>query len=350
MAYTTIDKPSEHFNTVTYSGSETPQTITGVNFSADMAWFKSRTGTAAGGNIYDTVRGISDGWLYTNEADASNNSGQPQITLNSDGYVLNSGYNVTNDGSSTYVSWNWKGANGTASNTNGDVTTTVSANQTAGFSIVSYTVSGGSAYNTGHGLSEAPELVLWKSRDRTASWSAYAKGIGNAKKLVLDTNGGEANTGGWNSTTPTNTLFSHGGYYDGDNIIYYAFHSVKGYSKISKYTGNGSSSVGPFIYTGFKPAFILRKRTDTTGSWLMQDNKRPGSNRIVTDSLPSNNSVLYSQTNESELFNNELDILSNGFKLRATDTFGNAAGGTYIYLAIAENPFVTSTGIPATAR
>jgi len=345
MSYTTINKSSDYFNTVTYSGSETPQTITGVNFSADMAWFKNRTGTAAGGNIYDTVRGISDGWLYTNETAASNNSGQPQITLNSDGYVLNSGYDLINDGSSTYVSWNWKANGAGSANTAGSINSTVSVNTTAGFSIVKWTGTG-SASTVGHGLGVAPKMIIMKRTSGAVNdWVVYHASVGNNKALFLNaTNAPDTDSAYFNDTSPTSSVFSvksgqtNNNY---DNQIAYCFAEKQGYSKFRSYAGNGNAN-GTFIYTGFKPAFVMIKRTDTTNNWYIHDNKRLGYN--------VSNSYVKANASSVESATTDIDILSNGFKCRSTGNGHNNSSGTYIYAAFAEAPLVGSNNVPCTAR
>ena len=344
MAYTTIPKSSDYFNTVTYSGSETPQTITGVNFSADMAWFKNRTGTAAGGNIYDTVRGISDGWLYTNETAVSNNAGQPQITLNSDGYVLNTGYDLINDGASTYVSWNWLGANGTSANTDGSISSTVSANTTSGFSIVKFTGTGANA-TVGHGLGAVPKMIIVKNTTASGwSWLTYHVSIGATKNLYLNnTDTPVTSSDRWQDTTPTSSVFylgSNGGVNgSGNTMIAYCFADVQGYSKFGSYVGNGNAD-GPFIYTGFKPAFVLTKNTSNTNNWTICDNKR--------NTFNPTDKVLNPNINTTEAVNNPQDFVSNGIKNRATESNTNQSGATYIYMAFAEQPLVGDN--PATAR
>jgi len=353
MAYTTINKSGDYFNTVTYSGSETPQTITGVNFSADMAWFKNRTGTAAGGNIYDTVRGISDGWLYTNETATSNNSGQPQITLNSDGYVLNSGYDLINDGSSTYVSWNWKANGQGSSNTDGSINTTyTSANTTAGFSIIKYAGTGSSG-TIGHGLSATPKVLIIKEIDGTESWRVWHRNAPNysTKALSLDSTSAEFSQTNWIGTVDNSiiTLGSDSSINtSGNNYICYAFAEKTGYSKFGSYTGNGNVD-GSFIYTGFKPAFLIIKRTNSSANWIIRDNKRDSYN-YTYKTLEANGTTV--EADDSNY--NRVDFISNGFKLRGgssgsgTDT--NGSGDTYIYMSFAEAPLVGTNNIPATAR
>ena len=342
MAYTNIKKPTDYFNTVTYSGSETPQTITGVNFSADMAWFKNRTGTAAGGNIYDTVRGISDGWLYTNETAVSNNAGQPQITLNSDGYVLNTGYDLINDGASTYVSWNWL-ANGEGSaNTDGSISSTVSANTTSGFSIVSYTGTGSNA-TVGHGLGSTPSVVMVKRRDGNSWWYVRHTGINITDGHVFLNTTSAASTQSTSIIGLSSSTFSLGTETSvndsGGTFIAYCFAEKQGFSKFGSYTGNGSTD-GTFVYTGFKPAFVMHKRIDSVSEWFMFDNKRLGYN--------SENYRLMANLSNAEADAGAYDLLSNGFKIGITSGNVNGSGASYIYMAFAEQPLVGDN--PATAR
>jgi len=350
MSYTTINKSTDYFNTVTYSGSETPQTITGVNFSADMAWFKNRTGTAAGGNIYDTVRGISDGWLYTNETAASNNSGQPQITLNSDGYVLNSGYDLINDGSSTYVSWNWK-ANGSGSaNTDGSINSTVSVNTTSGFSIVKYTGTGANA-TVGHGLGVVPKWIIVKKFDSSEDWEVYHASLGATKEMRLNTtdSAGTSSTR-WNDTEPTSSLFYLGNdssvNASGGTYVAYCFAEKTGYSKFGQYTGNGSSN-GSFIFTGFKPSLVITKCFAGTNAgstnWSMMDNKRFGYNTVLPYVYANTSGV--EQTTQNV---NNIDILSNGFKCKESDANRNAAANSYIFMAFGQS-LVGTNNIPNNA-
>ena len=346
MAYTNIKKSSDYFNTVTYSGSETPQTITGVNFSADMAWFKNRTGTAAAGNIYDTVRGISDGWLYTNETAASDNSGQPQITLNSDGYVLNTGYDIINDGASTYVSWNWKANGAGVANTDGTISSTVSANTTSGFSIVKYTGTGSAGATVGHGLGVKPAMIIFKCLSVGGpSWVVYHQSKGATYTLYLnETSAGGTSAEMLNNTEPTSSLITLGNgtssNSSGASTIAYCFAEKQGFSKFGSYIGNGSTD-GTFVYTGFKPAFVLVKSTDLNQSWQMSDNKRNSFN-VVSNRLRPNESTAESTSPSWVDFN------SQGFKFRHQDIAWNGSGNSYIYMAFAEEPLVGDN--PATAR
>jgi len=326
--------PSEHFNTVLYTGdATTSRTITGAGFAPDLLWGKIRS-TTNNNFIFDTLRGANR--LVTNSNGAESDYSTWFSTLTSDGFTTGTtNANSMNQNNATFVAWFWKANGSGSSNTNGSITSTVSANVDAGFSIVSYTVSGESDYTTGHGLSKAPELILWKSRDRTSSWSVYAEPIGNAKKLSLDTTAAEANTGGWSSTTPSNTLVYHGGYYDGDDIIYYAFHSVDGYSKCGSYTGNGSSTDGTFIYTGFKPAYFLCKNVSQAEGWEVWDSTREPHNLMTKKFSPNTTEEEWT----SSTTHYAIDFLSNGVKLRTNYSAVNNNNQTFIFIAFAETPF-----------
>ena len=338
-----INKPDDYFNTVLYTGNGSTQSITGVGFQPDWLWLKSRSQVV---NHYgfDAVRGVTKG-LSQNTTSAESTKDSTWVTsFDSDGFSLGSEANINNS-SSTYVSWNWL-ANGTgASNTDGSITSTVSANTTSGFSIVSYTGTGANA-TVGHGLNAVPKMIICKNRIDAETWGTYHVSIGATKYLGLNLNQGTSTSSTpWNDTEPTSSVFSLGSWGavngSGDNCIAYCFAEKKGFSKFGSYTGNGSTD-GTFVYTGFKPAFIIVKRTDSTGSWLLMDNKRDTFN-VCDAELLANDSF-------QETLATNLDILSNGFKLRTTGAEKNASGGSYIYMAFAENPLVGTNNIPATAR
>jgi hypothetical protein len=346
MAYTTINKGSDYFNTVLYTGTGATLSITGVGFQPDFVWTKGRS-VAFSNYLMDSVRGVGKR-LISNSASNEDVSIFGVSSFNSDGFTLGTDTGANNSGS-TFVGWNWLASNTTTSNTSGTITSTVSVNQTAGFSIVSYTGTGSAGATIGHGLGAVPRMIIVKNRDASDAWQVYHAANTSAPEtdyLVLNTTAATAdNINRWNDTLPTSTLFSIG---DGvevntntEKYIAYCFAEVKGYSKFGSYTGNGSTN-GTFIYTGFKPAFIMHKRTDDVGSWFIFDSKRIGYN--------AENYRLIADTNNAEADPGEYDILSNGVKIRFTSGNVNASGGTYIYMAFAENPFVTSSGIPVTAR
>lgn len=349
MAYTTINKGSSYFNTVLYTGNDaTDRSITGVGFQPDFTWIKSRS-NAFFHELYDVVRGFSSTTngrvLYSN---VTNAEGTPNTfnSFNTDGFTVSkqSGETGTNGNGATFVAWNWLANGAGVSNTAGTITSTVSANTTAGFSIVSYTGTGANA-TVGHGLGVAPDMIICKSRTQAQNWATYHSSLGNTKAVFLDGSGGASTSSSyWNNTSPTSTLFTVGNSgdvnFNAGTQISYCFSSIKGYSKFGSYTGNGSTN-GPFVYTGFKPAFVMSKRTDDTDNWRLFDNKRNTFNIV--------NNQLLADLENAENTNTFIDFLSNGFKYRL-DGGINTSSGTYIYMAFAENPFVSSTLIPTTAR
>ena len=348
--YTNIDNPGLFFNTVLYTGNGTAigsggNAITGVGFQPDWVWIKNRSGTTAH-HLQDVVRGPTKA-VYSNLTNAEGTSTENVNSFDSDGFTVGSGTGV-NTNANNFASWNWLAANGTASNSDGSITSTVSANQTAGFSIVKYTGTGSNA-TVGHGLGVAPSMILFKNLDTARTWIVYHKSLGATKNLYLDLTNAE-NTGSdlFNDTEPTSTVFSIGTSVgvneSGDDIIAYCFAEKQGYSKIASYTGNGNAD-GTFVYTGFKPAFILTKNTGSAHSWWLLDNKRdvdnPTAARLTADSNNAEDSAA-----------NSHDFLSNGFKCRANNTADvNGSGDTMVYMALAENPFVTAgTKAAGTAR
>ena len=459
MAYTTIDKSGEHFNTVLYTGNNGAQTVTGVGFRPDWVWIKDRDGTERH-CLTDSVRGVLKELRSNETAAESDRSSYGGVSaFNSDGFVLvhDDGYN---DNGSLQVSWNWKAAgatptqtysvkvvsdggnkyrfdnfgtsavtidlqeggtytfdqsdssnsghplrfsttsNGThgggsayttgvtvtgtpgnsgaktvitvassaptlyyyctvhsgmggqantnttfgSSNFSGSIQSKVSANTTAGFSIVSWTGTGSNA-TIGHGLGSVPKMIMIKDRSNTRNWQVYHVGYGNGGSGQLNLTNAFSGDGMFQSTDPTSTVFSVGTSVNanasGANIISYCFADVKGYSKFGKYTGNGNAD-GTFVYTGFKPAMVIVKLSSGVNSWNIHDNKRDTFN-VVDRKLEPN-------VSDAESDDSPKDYLSNGFKCRGTGGNLNASGSTYIYMAFAESPFVTSTGIPTTAR
>ena len=343
MAYTSINSPTDYFNTVLYSGNGSTQTISGVGFEPDFTWIKTRSATD-NHSLQDQVRGANK-HLRSDSNIAETESGTVHISSwNSDGFALGSLDGQTNAAGRTYVAWNWLAGNSTSSNTDGDITSTVSVNTTAGFSIVSYTGNGTYPSTIGHGLGSVPQVLLTKKRNGTLSWQVYHIGTGNTKKLQLNGTNAESSDTVWNNTTPTSSVFTVGNSdtnNSGDTFIAYCFAEKKGFSKFGSYTGNGSTD-GPMVYTGFKPAWVLQKNISVTQGWQLQDNKRLGYN--------PDNYLLQPHTDQSESALQRVDLLSNGFKVRTTDAGQNASGNTYIYMAFAESPFTTSTGVPTTAR
>ena len=342
MSYTNgLDDPTLYFNTKLYTGNGSTQSITGVGFQPDWVWIKHRNG-ASGHFLFDTVRGVLKR-IRTDNTNAETTSADSLTTFGTDGFTLGteSGVNVSGG---TFASWNWLASNTTASNTDGSITSTVSANTTSGFSIVSYTGTGANA-TVGHGI-DTPKMIIVKNISVTKNWCVYHHSIGNAKIMKLNATDAEtANTTTFNSTSPNSSVFTVGTSSltnsSGENFIAYCFAEKKGFSKFGSYTGNGNAD-GTFIYTGFKPAWVMIKRTDSAHNWTIVD-----STRSINDGSME---FLLADTSSAEDTDPFYDIVSNGFKLRDTALRVNASGGTYIYMCFAEAPFTTSTGIPTTAR
>ena len=342
-----IKLPGDNFNTVLYTGNASTNAISGVGLAPDFVWAKDRAANYHG--LWDSVRGVNK-VLYSNTTTAETTSATTGLaSFDSDGFTL--GANSTwNDTSHSCVAWSWKaGGASTVTNNDGTTESEVSVNSTAGFSIVTYTGDGANA-TVGHGLSEVPTFLMIKCRSSVADWrggttlvsgKTYADGNGyyyelNDSKAL--TNPGSAVVWGSTPANPTATVFSVGPGHvstnqDTDTYVAYAFHSVEGYSKIGLYEGN-SNIDGPFIYTGFRPAFFMLKYLDGADWWFMFDSKRPGYN-MTDESLVANDNY---EENSSSAGQQDIDILSNGVKI--TDAGGgNNSSGTYLYIAFAESPF-----------
>jgi len=355
MAYTTIDDPTLFFNTVLYVGTESSgKTVTGVGFQPDWVWLKNRT-DSTNHNLYDSVRGgngTSHYFLKSNVTAAEGTNTSSLLTIDSDGFTLGDG-NETNGNSDNIVSWNWKAgtsfSNDASATSVGSIDSSGSINTTAGFSIISWTGTG-SAGTIAHGLGAAPEMYWVKNRDKSSQFAVFHKDTGNTHYLALNDTDASANYDGyWNDTSPTSTVFSVGS--DGDvsgasneKVISYCFRSIKGYSKIGSYTGNGNAN-GPFVYLGFKPAWLLiRNKNSASENWAIYDNKRDSFNTVFNASFPNRPNA--DGTNATQ----NLDFLSNGFKCKSAEGRFNASGNTMIFMAFAESPFVNSKGIPNNGR
>ena len=338
-----IDKPNTHFNPVIYTGNgASTQAITGVNFQPDFLWIKSRS-AVEGHLLVDSIRG-STKRLQSQSTNAEDDQTTYGIqSFNSDGFTTGDGAN-NNASGYTYVGWNWKAGGTAVSNTAGNVNTTVSANPTAGFSIISANTGSTTGELTlGHGLNAVPSMFIWKNRDVAGqNWQVYHKSTGTGLMRLNDTGAVNNDVVFWN--TPTTSLFkmSTHMYQQNINFIGYCFADVKGFSKFGSYVGNGNAD-GTFVYTGFKPAFVLLKQSTSTTQWFMLDNKRNTYN-VVNDRLRPDTSDAGSTSLDF------MDFTSNGFKMRGTYNGYNVSGGTYIYMAFAENPLVGTNGVPATAR
>jgi hypothetical protein len=349
MAYTTINKSTDYFNTKLYTGNGGTQSVTGVGFQPDWVWLKSRS-VADSPILFDAVRGVTKR-IMSNSTGIETTEAQEVQSFDSDGFTVGNSDNANRSGA-TMVAWNWLGANGTASNTSGSITSTVSANTTAGFSIVSYTSTGSNA-TIGHGLGVAPAMIIFKRRSGdTENWVVYHKSLGATKSVILNGSDAQATSSArFQDTSPTPTLFSVGtsGDVNGGSspFIAYCFAEKQGFSKFGSYVGNGNAD-GTFVYTGFKPAFVIVKRTDSSsnGNWTMHDNKRSSS-----DGFNHVDKTLYPNQSYSEDTSTArgMDLLSNGFKFTGTDE-GNTSGATHIFMAFAEAPLVGSNNVPCTAR
>jgi len=324
------ESPEDYFNTVLYTGNDSTQSITGVGFQPDMLWIKCRS-LAENHILVDAVRTVASD-LRPNTSGAETSFGYVD-SLDSDGFGLDTGLKDTNETGESYVAWNWKAGGAGVTNTDGSITSTVSASPESGFSIVSYTGTG-SAATVGHGLGAKPQMIFAKNRIDTTNWRVYSEEIGAANRLQLnDTSASAASSSTWNNTEPTSTVFSVANSTEtnglGDGIIAYCFRSVEGYSKFGSYTGNGSSD-GPFVYTGFRPAFVIVKNADATDAWNILDSTRNSFNLV--------DSFLQANVSNSEDTYTFFDFTSNGFKIRNTGTY-NTSAQNIIYMAFAENPF-----------
>ena len=355
MAYTTIDDSSAHFQTLLYTGNGGSETMTNdgnSDLQPDFLWIKQRSGTE---NHYLGNSSIANKFLNSDRTDTeSTNISGKELTYNSDGFAFAGSDSTWNGSSSTYVAWQWK-ANGGSTTTNdasatgvGTIDSVYQANTTARFSIVTYSGSG-SAGTIAHGLGVTPNWVIIKNRGSSArGWIVYhdkSHGTPEENFTLLNTNAAVADLDRMNDTAPTSTVFSvsddthvNNG---SDTYVAYCFANVQGYSKFGSYAGNNSTN-GPFVYTGFTPAWVMIKRTDGgTNNWPIWDYQRGGYNGARAE--------LYANLTNAEATDSAIDILSNGFKLRNASTEWNN-GTNYIYMAFAEHPFVSSKGVPTTAR
>ena len=325
---TTATQAGKFFNPVLYTGTGSARSVTGIGFQPDWVWTKERSSTS-GHYLTDAVRGNTK--ILTAElTDAEVTSSNAVTSFDSDGFSVGTDAGINQNGI-TYVGWNWKANGAGSSNTSGQITSTVSANTTSGFSIVTFTADG-TTKTVGHGLGVAPKLYFVKQRNLTGGpWYAFTTVIdGSLDYLILNATDAAANS---SYTAPTSTVIE----YNDDVLttqVAYCFAEVAGYSKIGSYTGNGSAD-GPFVFTGMRPAFLMIKRTDTAGfPWVIIDATR--------NTYNPENLELYPNTSGAEGNGGTTyieDFLSNGFKIRQTDGTWNASGGTYIYMAIAQNPF-----------
>ena len=329
--------PSEHFNTITYTGTDADnRAITGVGFQPDFAWFKRRN-TATNHGLFDVLRGANKR-LSTNLTDAEFSDSNALMSFDSDGYTVSS--DGTTNAGGTYVAWNWKANGSGSSNTDGTINTTAtSANVDAGFSIIKHTGNATANATIGHGLSKAPELVISKVTTHSSHiWSIFVKSLSGNRHLAFTTAAAHDEWEGHEATTSSVIQLSASASSNfnltNKDVITYAFHSVDGYSKVGSYTGNGSTD-GTFVYTGFRPAWVMWKKTNASGTiWQIFDSVRNTSNPVDNYVAPNSGGA------ESNY--DFVDFTSNGFKHRHSSGHANGSGDTYIYLAFAETPFKNS--------
>lgn len=334
MPTPTIPAGNLFMNATTYTGNGATQSIanggTGTSFQPDMVWVKNRNSTNTH-NLTDSVRGVSKILNSATTAAELNDPTYFVTDLLSNGFTQ-AGNPAVGSSGNTYVGWQWKAGGTAVTNTSGATSSQVSANTTSGFSVVTYTSPNTTSDTTiGHGLGVTPQFIIAKNRDASFNWDIWHKDLSSGYGLIFAT---DAETAGrWSTTTPTSSVFT--AKYNFEHVstnkyVAYCFAPIAGYSAFGKYTGNGSAD-GPFVYTGFRPRFVMWKRTDSTGDWGMEDSSR--------DSYNTPFHGLYANLSSAEdTAYNLTDLLSNGFKFRGA-TVGNASGGTYIYAAFAENPF-----------
>jgi hypothetical protein len=343
-----IDKPDLHFNTLTWTGDgSSSRDITGVGFQPDLVWGKCRN-SAVSHAIYDSVRGASN--LLSSNSTSAEGSNPALNAFISDGFTVNSD-SYLNLNANTYVGWNWKAGGTAVSNTAGSITSSVSANTTSGFSVVTWTGTG-VAGTVGTGLSVTPKITIVKGREAVTNWI-----VGGS--LIVDVGGSTNNYMILNGTAAMDTSVDLYASYNpttvgvktdaningsGQGMVMYCFAEVKGYSKFGSYTGNGTEDDGTFVYLGFKPAWVLFKQTNAANNWFIWDVKRDTFNPLALYLIPNSSGA------EGGSGNTYMDYVSNGIKLRANNGAFNGSGDSYIYMAFAEQPFVTSTGIPTPAR
>ena len=354
MAYTAIDNPELYFQAKIYTGNGSTQSITldgDTDMSPNLVWFSGRS-NADDKPFFDTVRGTGEA-IYSDLTNAEVSSATTLTAFDSDGFSIgNNG--VVNTNTYTYVAWCWKATGSTAANSNGtNITSTVDANTTAGFSIVSYDGTNTTSDTVGHGLSSLDFLIV-KTRDETDSWCVKHKDLASGKDLRLDqtvaetdvvndySEGGLANlsgnTFGFLAGTDGNAYACNEA---SNEHIAYCFKGVQAFSKFGSYATNNNAD-GPYIFTGFSPAFVMLKvASGNTGGWDIYDNKR---------GFNPNEEVLQANASTAEASSDAIDLLSNGFKIRNTSGNQNGSGDTIIYMAFAEAPFVNSNGVPCNAR
>jgi hypothetical protein len=358
MSYTNgLDKPTDYFNTKIFTGNNSANnSITGIGFKPDWIWFKNRN-SANDHALVDSVRGRKALSSNNTSAELTLNADKDFQSFDSDGFTVDvvEQLNSFNKSGDSIVTWNWLAGGSASSNTDGSITTSVSANTTAGFSIVSYTSNGSASQTVGHGLGIPPNVIISKNRTdggtTYGNWVVYHSSLATAndKKTLLNSNSASSTTNEWGDTDPTSSVYSVHTSGDGatnhstDNIIAYCFAEKKGYSKFGSYTGNGTNNNGTFFYCGFSASVVIIKASSSSRNWVILDNKRLGYN-------DKNYRLFPNLTNAEDTTSGIIDFTANGFKLMSNNNTVNESGVTYIVMAFAESPFVNSNGVPTNAR
>ena len=344
MAYTTINKSTDYFNTVLYTGNSSTLNVTGVGHQPDFVWIKDRSSSGDDYAMYDAVRGVNKR-IRSNQNDAENTETAALTSFDSDGFTVGTAGSSNGNGDS-FVAWNWKANGQGSSNTDGSINTTyTSVNTTAGFSISQYTGTGATA-TIGHGLGVVPKMIIIKQTNTTRNWVVGHDSIGWTKYLYLDSTNAQGTGNLFNDTAPTNQVFSvvnDGGVNaSGGTYIAYCFAEKTGYSKMGSFIGNGNAD-GTFAYLGFRPAFILVRASNLTTNWHLYDNKR--------DPINPADTILRANSSNVDATNSEFayDFVSNGFKARSSSSEFNGSGNTFIYYAVGQS-LVGSNNVPCTAR
>ena len=346
MAYTTINKPTDNFNTKLYTGTGATNAITGVGFQPDFVWTKRRDSTS-GHHVHNSISGATK-YIFPNDTAAESTDANKLASFDSDGFTVGTNGDANASGG-TFASWNFKGGGTGVSNTDGSTNTVVSANTTSGFSIVTYSGNSTAGSTFGHGLGVKPSMIITKARTRASMWNVYHKGLTNyTKGIYLNATDAEFAGGAFADGEPNANTFtlSNGTHVNGSGETYvaYCFAEKQGYSKFGSYTGNGNAD-GTFVYTGFKPAWIMIKNASSSSEeWNIWDNKRNTFN-VMTTRLVANINAADSVTSAGFF-----DFTSNGFKIRSTANGVNQSGSNLIYMAFAEAPLVGTNGVTAKAR
>ena len=344
MAYSSIAKPTDYFNTILWTGNGADgRALTGVGFQPDWVWIKDRDDTESH-RLTDSVRGATKS-LRSNQTNAEATETDGLQSFNSDGFTVGTQGSMNKSNGDTYVGWSWLAGGSASSNSDGAITSTVSANTTAGFSIVKWDANGGNNATVGHGLGAAPKMIIYKARNNTGAWYIWLNNIiDNAQRVLNFDTDAKANIDSSTYGTPSSTTFSNFGFGATEEMIAYCFAEKKGYSKFGSYVGNDSTD-GTFLYLGFKPAFFMLKKSSGSGTnWEMLDSTRNPGNPM--------DKRIRANTNEAESTSTRADFLSNGIKFKTAGGETNDPD-TYIYMAFAENPFVgndSGTAVPGTAR